>query len=102
MKLDNHVGPGGIAIAIVFGGAIVAALVGLVVMNSKANGTAKRREAEHQALLGGYGGKGKGRQMDVEQRGSEAILPLIQEPGQGYGDNGRRAPQLHQGLGALT
>lgn len=113
MKIDNHVGPGGIAIAIIFGSVIAAVAVSLIVMNSKANSAAKRREAEHQALLSGYSkGKGKGKQMDVEayapQGGSEANLPLIQEPGaQGYGgqeyiDNGRRAPQLHQGLGALS
>jgi hypothetical protein len=114
MKIDNHVGPGGIAIAIIFGSAIVGVGVGLTVMNSKANSAAKRREAEHQALMSGYAGKGKGKgkAADIEayatQVGSEANLPLISEPGaQGYGgqefvDYGRRAPQLHQGLGALS
>lgn len=112
MKIDNHVGVGGIVIAIIFGSAIVAVVVGIFVMNSKANSAAKRREAEHTALMAGYSAKGKGkgknRAMDVEafrdgpQAGSEVNLPLISEPNaQGY-DNGRRAPQLHQGLGALS
>ena len=112
MKRDNHVGAGGIAIAIVFGSSMLAVIVGLVVMNSKANRAAKKKEEEQQALLSGYSGKAKRRHTDVEggaygpQVGSEANLPLIREPGAGYGgqdfvDNGRRAPQLHQGLGAL-
>ena len=122
MKIDNHIGAGGIVIAIVFGSAIIAVTLGLIIMNSKANRAAKRREAEQTALMAGYSGKekgkgkgkGKGRATDVEafrdapQMRSEANLPLISEPGaQGYGgqefiDNGRRAPQLHQGLGALS
>lgn len=81
-------------------------------MNNKANSASKRREAESAAFMADY--KGKGRTVDVEafrngpQAASEANLPLIQEPGaQGYGgneflDHGRRAPQLHQGLGALA
>jgi hypothetical protein len=114
MKIDNHVGPGGIAIAVIFGSAITAVAVGIILMNNKANSAAKRREAESAAFMADYKGKGKGRTTDVEafrdgpQAGSEANLPLIQEPGaQGYGgneflDHGRRAPQLHQGLGALA
>jgi hypothetical protein len=110
MKIDNTVGPGGIAIAIVFGSVIAAVTVGIIVMNSKANSAAKRRETEHTAFIAGYPSKGKGKTADVEahQVASEANLPLISEPGaQGYGrqeyfDHGRRAPQLHQGLGALS
>ena len=110
MKIDNSVGAGGIAIAIVFVSAILAVAVGIMVMNYKANSVAKRREAEHQTLLGGYSNKGKGRAGDVEAyapQTSEANLPLISEPGsQNYGQelvgHGRRAPQLHKGLGILA
>jgi len=101
MKIDNHVGVGGIIIAIVFGSAIAAVAVGIIIMNHKANAAQKRREVQAAAFV--YKGKG----ADVEAP-SEANLPLIQEPGApGYGgqeilEHGRRAPQLHQGLGALS
>lgn len=101
-------------IAIVFGSAIVGVSVGLIFMKYKASNAAKRRAAKHQSLMSGYKGKGHVVNVDVEaftdgpRGGSEADLPLISEPGlQGYSgngfvDNGRRAPQLHQGLGALS
>lgn len=100
MKIDNTVGVGGIIIAIMFGSAIAAIAVGIIVMNHKANAVQKKKEAQAAAFV--Y----KAKAADLEAP-SEANLPLIQEPGQqGYGgqeylDHGRRAPQLHQGLGAL-
>ena len=112
LKKDNTIGPGGIIIAIVFGSIIAGASVGLILMKYKASSAAKRTASEHQVLMSAY--KGKGIAVDVEafsdgpRGGSDVNLPLISELGApGYGgneflDNGRRAPQLHQGLGALS